>query len=409
MRFNFSWTLAGQVVYAITQWGVLTAFARFGSASMVGEYAWSLAITAPLIILASLSLRDAQATDLEGQFHVGTYLCLSIVTNGIAILGLFIALTVTNTGTSSHALIVIVAATKAIEAVSDIIYGFFQRQEKMDTIAKSLSIRGIASLLIGTGTLAVTGDVVLSVLLMGLESLAVLLVFDLPAIVRFHGQNHAPLRVVFGGVSGHSLQRLFRLTLPLGIAAALISLNINITAYFVGASGGAESLGIYTVLSYPLIAGNLPISALSASALPKLTQLHTSANSASFLKLLGGLVAFAILFASACTVLGWKVGGTFLEVFFGPVYASEAAVFTVLVFGMGIGFVNWFMNSALIATRQFNSALVLQIISLVSTVCLSLLLIPTYGIMGAAWTTVIVLILNVAMKALVIVRKFTVA
>jgi hypothetical protein len=37
LRVNFLWTLAGNVVYAACQWGILVALAKLGTPQMVGR------------------------------------------------------------------------------------------------------------------------------------------------------------------------------------------------------------------------------------------------------------------------------------------------------------------------------------------------------------------------------------
>src|SRR2546425_157717 len=65
LRANFSWTLAGNVVYAACQWGMLIVLARLGSPTMLGQFALGLAVTTPVIIFANLQLRAVQTTDAK--------------------------------------------------------------------------------------------------------------------------------------------------------------------------------------------------------------------------------------------------------------------------------------------------------------------------------------------------------
>lgn len=68
---NFSWTFIGNVVYAISQWGIIVVLSKFGNVMMVGQYAIGLAVTAPIILFANLKLRDVQATDASSKFRFG--------------------------------------------------------------------------------------------------------------------------------------------------------------------------------------------------------------------------------------------------------------------------------------------------------------------------------------------------
>src|SRR5438067_13811448 len=73
LRVNFSWTMAGNLVYAASQWGILVVLARMGKPEAVGQFSLGLAITAPIMLFAGLQLRAVQATDARHLFQFADY------------------------------------------------------------------------------------------------------------------------------------------------------------------------------------------------------------------------------------------------------------------------------------------------------------------------------------------------
>ena len=69
LRGNFSWSLAGNVVYAACQWGMLMAITRLGSPEMLGQFALGLAVTTPLLAFANLKAKGVQASDARREYH----------------------------------------------------------------------------------------------------------------------------------------------------------------------------------------------------------------------------------------------------------------------------------------------------------------------------------------------------
>ena len=57
MRTNVRWNVLGNVSYALGQWLQLVILARMGGPAAVGAYAFALALTAPVMMFASLCLR----------------------------------------------------------------------------------------------------------------------------------------------------------------------------------------------------------------------------------------------------------------------------------------------------------------------------------------------------------------
>lgn len=82
---NFAWTLAGNVVYAGCQWGILIAIAKLGTPAMVGQFALGLAVCAPVFMFTSLQLRAVLATDAGDEYRLGNYLALRILGTGIGL------------------------------------------------------------------------------------------------------------------------------------------------------------------------------------------------------------------------------------------------------------------------------------------------------------------------------------
>ena len=57
LRSNFAWVLAGNLVYAACQWGMIVALAKLGSSYMVGQFSLGLAIATPVLMFTNLHLR----------------------------------------------------------------------------------------------------------------------------------------------------------------------------------------------------------------------------------------------------------------------------------------------------------------------------------------------------------------
>src|SRR3982751_3860284 len=128
LRANFSWTFAGNVVYAGCQWGMLMVLAKLGNPLMVGQYALGLAVTAPVIMLSNLQLRGVLATDARETHRFSTYLALRVWTTAAAVLAIAVIAVVAGYRRQTALVVVAVGLMKAVESISDITYGYQQRQ-----------------------------------------------------------------------------------------------------------------------------------------------------------------------------------------------------------------------------------------------------------------------------------------
>src|SRR5699024_8948773 len=86
LKQNFSWTLVGNVVVSITQFGILITFTKLGNPTVVGQYTIALAICSPIFIFLNFKLRSAQATDKKNEYVFSEYYSLRTITNIVAII-----------------------------------------------------------------------------------------------------------------------------------------------------------------------------------------------------------------------------------------------------------------------------------------------------------------------------------
>ncbi len=396
LRWNFAWTLSGNVVYAGCQWGMLVVLAKLGSPEMVGQFALGLAVTAPVFMLGSLALRPAQATDARGEYEFGDYLALRIVTSVFALI-LVGAITVAVGYRRETALVILgVGLAKAVESLSDVVHGLFQQRYQMHRIAKSMMARGVISLVLLTSAVRLSGSLLWGVLGLLLAWTFVLLAYDIRCAPSVLGtvQSRRPRffskRTYVGSVlrpqwHAATLKRLAWLTLPLGLATMLGSLNANIPRYFVEHYLGEGDLGIFAAMAYLAISGGMVVNALGQSASPRLAKCYSENNDSAFLTLLLRLVGIGLLLSAAGVVISALFGRELLTWLYRPEYARHADVLVWLLAVAAAGYVSSFLGYGMTAARLFRPQPALSATSAATAAACSYLFIPEYGLKGAAW------------------------
>ena len=246
LRINFAWTLAGNVIYAGTQWGILVLLARLGTPATVGQFSLGLAITAPIMLFASLQLRAVEATDAQRLFGFSHYAGLRLLTTVAAISVILAISTVAYRGDIAL-VIAAFALSKGIESLSDVIYGLWQQQERMELIAKSLILRGLLALVLSGICFASFGTVWAAVCGIAAAWGVVFAVYDMPHAIPVAATTDESIVPSF---SIASMKNLFRVSLPLGIVAMLVSLNINVPRYVIYHVEGVRELGIFSAVGY---------------------------------------------------------------------------------------------------------------------------------------------------------------
>jgi O-antigen/teichoic acid export membrane protein len=398
VRRNFSWTLAGNVVSGACQWGQLIVLAKLVRPELVGQFALAFAITAPVMLAANLGLRTVQVTDARGRYLFADFVALRLITVAIALLTIMAIGRLAGFSGGMMALLLIVGASKGIDAVGDIVHGAFQQAEWMEPIGKGLMLNGAISLAALALAVNVTGSVVWGAVGSAFGSVVALLVYNVP-VYRLWSRASTITR---GRLRWASLVRVAALAAPLGVAYLLTSLNPNIPTYVIARIEGERDLGIYAALAYLTVAGHTVVSAAANVALPRLALLHAEGDLVLFRQIILKLIGAAVALGVMAWLVFWTAGGPLLRLVYRPEYAAYDGLLLWLIAGMTVAFVVWFLDAGLAAVHRFGIQAPINFAMVTTCSATCLLLIPRYGLDGAAWAVCLSLLLQAALKALVL-------
>jgi O-antigen/teichoic acid export membrane protein len=395
LRWNFSWTFVGNVVYSACQWGMLVLLAKIGNPQMVGQYGLGMAIATPVLAFSSLQIRAILTTDVSERIHFGEYLGFRLLTTLLSL--------VVITGIafrSGHAIPVIIAigVAQAIEMVADLYWGRMQFHDNMDRIAKSMIVRGVLGLAAMAAAVYWTHSVLWGALALVFARAAVLVGYDMTKRAQLlpratPSQAEAVLPAGTNALRPRwslSVQsELLRTSITLGVIAALVSLLPNLPRYFIVGSQGERALGIFTATAFLVSSGNLIVTALGQSAFVPLAKYYAAGDLRRFKLLLAKLLGIVAVLGLGGIAVSMLFGKILLTLLYRPEYAEHTDLLVAMMIGGGLSYLSSLMGSAVTATRCFTRQIPLLAIAVASTAVASKFLIPSHGLLGAAIAVII--------------------
>jgi O-antigen/teichoic acid export membrane protein len=392
---------------------MLVVMAKLGSPQMVGRFTLGLAITAPVMLFASLKTRIVQATDARQEYSFGHYLGLRLITTVLALLVIAGIVFVSGYRRETAWVILAVGLAKAFESLSDVFYGLLQQHERMDRIAKSMMIKGPASLFALGAGIYLTGSVLWGGVGLVVAWALVLASYDVRSaalLLRRVSRDVDPGRTALRQKptlhplwEWRTLSGLAWRMLPLGIVLALTSLRTNIPRYFVERYLGEYELGIFAAMSYLMVVGNTVATALGHAASPRLARYYAAGNGPAFRTLLLKLVGVGGLLGGAGVLVALVAGRQLLTLLYRPEYAAQHTVLVRLMVAAGIDFVATFLYFGMMAARYFKVQVPLFAVVTGSAALLCLWLIPADGLRGAATVLVIATVVRVGGSLVILV------
>jgi O-antigen/teichoic acid export membrane protein len=405
LRSNFAWILAGNVVYAICQCGVVVVLARLGSSRMIGQFSLGLAIAAPVLMFTNLNLRAVQATDARRTYSFGEYLRLRVA---MTLVGLAVIAAIVFFGkyeTQTAMVILTIALAKGIETVSDIHYGLFQLNDRLDQSGRSMIVRGILSVAALSAGIYLTHNILWGCAGLALVWLAALLFIDVRRGRRFVSGAREAANPASHKSQPRGFRRacnLMRTALPLGIATTMAALNLNMPRYFIHARLGEGQLGIYSALAYTTVPIILVSDSLGHSVIPRLARFYAGARLSEYRALLLRMLAAGACLGLTGLAVARFLGVRLLTVLFGREYAAHSRTLFVLILAGAIYCVACVLTSAITSARRFMIQAPIYTLVAASNAVACAIWVPTAGLAGGAAAMVVAALVHLTLGAAVL-------
>ncbi|KAB2336562.1 oligosaccharide flippase family protein [Cytobacillus depressus] len=377
---QFSWSLFGNLIYAFSQWIIVTMIAKIGPPDDLGIYTLGLAITAPIVLFFNFQLRTILATDSKNGFAFTQYFGGRIIHLTLAFIIIIPVAFIYSDNVSTFAVIVLMGLVKFFESLSDICLGYLQKNNRIDIIGKSQFYRGILSMIFVGAIYYFTGNIVFSVAGLLIVMIIRFLFYDLKRTSNF-GEINPTFDI--------SAIKLIKLAYPLGFVALINSLNANIPKYVLDHFSGTYDVGVFSALSYILIAGNMLILPISLQAAPRLANAYAQTSKKYFFKINIQLSVLSIMIFLILLAIIIFQGDIILGILYGDTYAKYHTSFVIICIALLFSFLTTFYNLSIVVTRYLKMQPLVNTLVTLITVLSSVYFIKSLGILGASYSTLI--------------------
>lgn len=390
VKSNFVWVSAGMAGMAAYRWLLVVMLARQGTPEVLGQYALAVSIATPLVVFSRMRLRSLQASQTRATYQFGHYAALTLVNSVLVLAAVFvISLAGGYDGNTSTAILLLTAGL-VVESGSELCYGYFQQQERMQHIGRSMLLRAFLSGLFTWWALA--SGIGLVALLAGLGGVTGLMLagYDL----RWLNRLSQGARSIESGNGGKErlaaiwnvpvLRQLAVTAVPLACGGALAALNLNIPRYVLESTAGLEQLGIFSAMAALVVPGNVVMLGMTQAALPRLSRHFSSGRKPECRRLVWQLLLLSSVVGGGFFLLLAVAGEWLVSTLFTSAYAGRPVVLCVLAGAAAVTYVGYTLVVVVIAQQRFWT--VVKIHSATSGVVLigSLWLVGRYDILGAA-------------------------
>ena len=349
----YIWNMIGNVLGVTESVFFLIAVTRLSDSAQSDAFNLGWSFSYLMLTIGGFSVRIFQATDVKEQYSFRQYSILRYCT--VVAMGLTSVLyVILNRHTTLEvAVILLLCASKAIEAISDLFQGRFHQKERLDLAGKAITARVVLTFVTFVTALLVTHDVIVACVVSSLVSLACLVLFEIRFLYATGLQSKEKREGELSKIPELALQ-----CLPLFLNAFLLMFVFNEPKEAIAdaiAEGvladGAQTA--YSVLFMPSLALNLLILVLYP-LITKMALLWASGNSKGYvtllLRIVGALTAMSVVILGVAYLIGIPV----LQILFGIDLDGKRTLFLILLAGgCSNALMNVFSNAITVIRKHY--------------------------------------------------------
>lgn len=349
--------------------------ARLGTLEQQGEFTFVLGLIAPLSMVARMNLRAVLATDHKNEYGLQGYFLNRLLLSALLLLSVPVLIFISSLDAVFIGLFLAVLSYKIIEGLSDLLYGFFQKNEKLGVVSGSLLIRScliVFAFIIG---LKFFNSVRLSAIFAAILWLISFFAFEARLtkknLWRFTESDWA------------EAVRIAIKCWPLGITMSLISLVSYTPIYFLSAYHTMEDVGLFAAINYLWILGSYLSTSMIQALSGNMARIYHS-DLKKYIMILALLSAFSVLIGLLGFVVVSAWGDTIMVSIYGPQYGGLTQSLSFILWSVVLSIPLALLGLSLTISRSFYKMMMMNSVVLLFCLMLGWKLVPSGGVEAAA-------------------------
>lgn len=377
---DYIWNTIGVFLQNALSPILLLIVTRINGINSAGIFSFAFAIALILWAIGMWGGRTYQVSDLKREFSAHSYVTVRIMLGVFMVFCAIIFSLVNGYNMMEMSVIITLTLFKAIESISDAVYGILQVAGRLYISGISLTIKMVA------GTVAfVAIDLILNDVFwasVGLVAINLIIFFSYDCLAARKVDYHLGALVKSFRSYTKEASTVIKQCLPIASVVFLSMFSLNIPRYFLEKYHIGE-LGYFGILAMPITVLALLITFLLQPKIIHITHFFVMKKFSDFHKVVRNISLVIAGIGIVGIVVAYFVGVPILDMIFGVSFASRKAALMIVIIGaIANGFVSLYMNIFTII-RHFRMLFYTLIVTNVVLIVLCVPIISIYSLVGA--------------------------
>jgi O-antigen/teichoic acid export membrane protein len=402
IKKDYFWNTLGVFAQNAISPLLLIAVTRINGIYDSGVFSFAFSVSIIFWAIGMWGGRTYQVSDVKNEFSQRGYITVRLLLSLVMLVGVFIFVIVNQYDQTKAAILIGLVVLKAIESIVDSLYGVMQVNNKLYVSGQILLGKSFLGIITFVIIDIFTGNLFAACLSLLAINVLFLLVCDLP-IANSYGKFLVKIKTDQNKVFLESLL-IIKKCAPVFIVTFLAMFSLNIPRYVVDIYHN-ESIGYLGIIAMPITLIVLLMSFILQPNVRALSELIANKEYDRFNKTINKIIIVTASIGLTILTITYFIGVWALELLFGIDFSTYQTPLLVIVLGGIMNAIVGIFISTLIILRSLWPQLIILFVTNGLLVLFSLMLIPDYGVLAAAWlfavtsiTQLILLIISLRIK-----------
>lgn len=390
LKSSLIYNSIGLTIYLASQWSLSILVVPLGGLANAGWFALAQSISGTFHSIALFGMRNYQISDIDGRFGDSVYITSRAMTSLLSLI-LCAGLIATRTYPMELAACILVFMLFRItEAFVDVMHGIDQKFGRLDIVAISFIVRGLAASGVFVVVLYLTQNLLLAISGMAFASFMSIVVFDIPLLRKMTRFSFRPKQL-----KKHMVitVNLLKQCIPLMLYSSFFMALQMYVRMLLQQRAGDTTLGIFSSVTTPAVVIQVAATFLYTPLIPLMANYWKSDNQHNFRKSLTRTILMITLIGSIAVAVSVTAGKHALILLYGNIIGSHTALLHPAVVTASLIALVYYLNAILIIIRDMKGLIASNLIGCTAGILVSHFFIPKFGAAGANYSLLLAMFL----------------
>ena len=379
---NFIWNMIGNSLNSFLSLFLLIIVTRINGIELSGMFSYAFTLTLILQMISNYGGRIYQVSDYNEEFKFAEYLGSRVKTSFISIIILLLFCIYNKFDDNFMYISLSLMGLRIIETFSDVIYASFQKNDRLDKIGKSLTMKSLLILLLFYIIEFTTKNIKYSSIMILIASLIIFLCYDIPNI-----KIYEKLKISYNNQIYDKSKYIFLL--------GFITLLILNTGRFVAKNNINDiAIGYLGILMMIPTVMSLVSQFIIQPEIINLTNFCNKNQHDQFNHIKNKMIKSLLLFSILCILISITLGPFVLKLLYKLNFNNYRLAFVLLILSGTFNSLTSIYSNILTILRQTKIQFNIYIIVLIINTIFSYILSKFYGLYGIFFALLIAMFIQ---------------